>query len=128
VTRTPPGAPAFSTGHVTKWQMMAATTEDTELIRRALAYAIELYRELTDENGAPTLGTQNQIVGFILADPELRAAATQWGRTVETDEATTRPPQRLPYDAAYRRIRDFAQRLMDQPVFMRSGQEPPDRR
>ena len=50
---------------------MATTTEDTTLIGRALAYVIELYRELTDENGAPTLGTQNQIVDFILADPEL---------------------------------------------------------
>src|SRR6202011_2153819 len=29
---------------------------------------IELYRELTAENGAPSLGTQNQVVEFILAD------------------------------------------------------------
>lgn len=107
---------------------MAALTEDTELIRRALAYAIELYRELTDENGAPTLGLQNQIVDFILADPELRQAVAQWGRTFESDEATTRPPRRLPYDAAYQRIRDFALSRMDQPVFMRPGQEPGDRR
>lgn len=107
---------------------MAATTEDIRLIGRALAYVIELYRELTDENGAPSLGTQNQIVDFILADPELRDAVARWGCTVETDEATTQPPRRLPYDAAYRRIRDFAQSLMDQPVFMRPGQEPRDRR
>ena len=105
-----------------------ASTEDVELIRRALAYAIELYRELTSENGAPTLGTQNQIVDFILADPELRETVTRWGWTLETDEATTRPPRRLPYDDAYRRIRDFAQSRMDQPVFMRPGQEPGDRR
>ena len=51
---------------------MSAITEDTLLIRQALAYAIELYRELTEENGAPSLGTQNQVVDFILADPELR--------------------------------------------------------
>jgi len=101
---------------------------DVALIREALAYAIELYRELTGENGAPTLGTQNQIVDFMLADPELREAVARWGRTVNTDEATTRPPQRLPYDDAYRRIRDFAQSRMDQPVFMRPGQEPGDRR
>jgi hypothetical protein len=41
---------------------MPAITEDTLLIRRALAYAIELYRELSEENGAPSLGTQNQVV------------------------------------------------------------------
>lgn len=128
MTRTRPGAPTLSVRHLAKWQLMAAITEDAELIRSALAYAIELYRELTDENGAPTLGTQNQIVDFILADPELREAVAQWGKTVETDEATTRPPPRLPYDVAYRRIRAFAQSRIDQPVFMRPGQEPADRR
>jgi hypothetical protein len=107
---------------------MATTTEDTTLIGQALAYAIELYRELTHENGAPTLGTQNQIVDFILADPELREAVARWGEAVETDGARTRVPRRLPNNAAYRRIRDFAESLIDQPVFMRPGQEPSDRR
>jgi hypothetical protein len=50
-------------------QSMPALTEDTVPIRRAIAYVIELYRELTAENGAPSLGTQNQVVEFILADP-----------------------------------------------------------
>jgi hypothetical protein len=58
---------------------MPAITEDTLLIRQALAYAIELYRELSEENGAPTLGTQNQVVDFILADPDLRAAGRAVG-------------------------------------------------
>jgi hypothetical protein len=107
---------------------MPEITEDTMLIRRALAYAIELYRELTEENGAPSLGTQNQVVDFILADPELCAAVADCGRLVASDEATTAPPRRLPCDAAYRRIRTYLQSIMDQPVFTRPGQEPPDRR
>ena len=107
---------------------MPEVTEDPVSIRQALAYAIELYRELSQENGAPSLGTQNQAVDFILADPELRAAASRWARLVESDEATTVPPRRLPGDAAYRRIRDYLQSIMDQPVFARPGQEPPDRR
>jgi hypothetical protein len=78
-------------GHLAMRQMMAGITEDNELIRQTLGYAIELYRELTDENGAPTLDIQNQIVDFILRDPELREAVAQWGRTGEIDEATTRP-------------------------------------
>jgi hypothetical protein len=105
-----------------------AITEDTELIEQAMAYAIELYRELTEENGAPSLGIQNQIVDFILADPELREEVARWARTTETMEATTAPPKRLPYDAAYWRIRDFAQSLIDQPVFTRPDQRPGDRR
>ena len=107
---------------------MPAITEDTLLIRQALAYAIELYRELSEENGAPSLGTQNQVVDFILADPELRAVVAQWGRLFESDEATTAPPRRLPCDAAYRRVRAYLGSIMDQPVFTRPGQEPPDRR
>ena len=105
---------------------MPALTEDTVLIRQALAYVIELYRELSEENGAPSLGTQNQVVDFILADPELRAAAAHWARLVDSDEATTAPPRRLP--CAYRRIRAYLQSIMDQPVFTRPGQAPPDRR
>ena len=74
---------------------MPALTEDTVLIRRAIAYVIELYRELTAENGAPSLGTQNQVVEFILADPELREAVAQWGQAADPDEATTQPLRRL---------------------------------
>jgi hypothetical protein len=107
---------------------MPDITEDTLLIRHALAYAIELYRELSEENGAPSLGTQNQVVDFILADPELRAAGAHWGRLVDSGEATTTPPRRLPCDAAHRRIMAYLQSIMDQPVFTRPGQEPPDRR
>jgi len=44
----------------------------------------------------PTLGTQNQIVDFILAVPDLRETVARRGRTVETDEATTQPSRRLP--------------------------------
>jgi hypothetical protein len=100
---------------------IAGLTEDTELIRQAIAYASELYRELTAENGAPSLGTQNQVVDFILADPELRRAVARWARTVETDEATTEPHRRLPCDAAYQRIRSYLRSMMEPPVFTRNG-------
>jgi hypothetical protein len=106
---------------------MPAITEDTLLIRQALAYAIELYRELTKENGAPSLGTQNQVVDFILADPELRATVADRGGITEPDEATTAPPRRLPCDAAYWRIRAYLESILEPPVFNRPGKEPPDR-
>jgi hypothetical protein len=86
---------------------MPALTEDTVLIRRAIAYVIELYRELTAENGAPSLGTQNQVVEFILADPELREAVAQWGQAADPDEATTQPLRRLPCDGLCTRIAGF---------------------
>src|SRR5215471_13679057 len=105
-----------------------AATEDTALIAYAVAYVIELFRELTEENGAPALGTQNQVVDFILADAELRKAVAEWGHTTETDEATTQPPHRLPDDPAYRRIRGYMQSIMEQPVFARPGQAAGDRR
>ena len=64
---------------------MALPVEDTKLREQALAYVIRLYDELTEENGAPTLGTQNQAVDFILADPELCRAVADWAATTEID-------------------------------------------
>jgi hypothetical protein len=107
---------------------MTTLTEDTTLIRHAIACVIELYRELTEENGAPSLGTQNQAVDFILADPELSAAVAEWGQTAQVDEATTSPPQRLAGGSARQCISAFLRSVMDQPVFTRPAQEPDDRR
>jgi hypothetical protein len=79
--------------------------EDTDLIAAALAYVNELHQELTVENGAPPLGTQNQAVDFILADPDLRRAVWAWAARFGSSEARTAPPRRLPQDALYRRVR-----------------------
>src|SRR6266446_6732843 len=92
--------------------------EDTKLGAQALAYVIELYHELTAENGAPTLGTQNQAVDFIRADPELRRAVAAWAQTVEIDEATTAPRRRLPFDLLYDRVRAFLERNITPSVFL----------
>ena len=102
---------------------MALPVEDTKLREQALVYVIRLYDELTAENGAPTLGTQNQAVDFILADPELCRAVGDWAGTTEIDEATTAPPQRLPRDALHDRVRAFLARIMAPPVFV----PPPER-
>ena len=91
--------------------------EDILLREAALAYVIKLYRELTSENGAPTLGTQNQAVDFILADPQRRRAVAEWAAAAAIDEATTRPPQRLPQDTFYVEVRTLMERIMAPPVF-----------
>jgi hypothetical protein len=117
----------FSLGPLLNEEPMAIT-ENTLLIRQALAYVIELHHELTEENGAPTLGIQNQAVDFILADPELSRAVSDWAQGVEIDEATTGPPSHLPRDSAFQRISACLQSVMDQPVFTRPGQRPGDRR
>lgn len=107
---------------------MPVPTEDTELIADALAYVIELYRELSTENGAPSIGTQNQAVDFIRADPELRAAISEWARTACVDEASTHPRRRLPGGGPHRRIHAYLRSVMEQPVFTLPHQEPDDRR
>jgi len=89
-----------------------------------MAYVIELYREMTGENGAPTLGTQNQVVDCILAEPALCRAVSGWARTVEIDEATTKATTRLPRDDGYRRISAFLQSAIEPSVFFRLGQPP----
>jgi hypothetical protein len=99
---------------------MGARIEDVELIRSAMAYVIELYRELSEENGAPSLGTQNQAIDFILDDPELREAVARWAKAFGGDEATTRPARRLPYDNTYRRVAAQLSAAMAPPVFRRA--------
>src|ERR1041384_5264781 len=96
---------------------MALPVEDPKLRREALVYVIALYQELTEENGAPTLGTQNQAVDFILADPELCRAVSAWAATANIDEASPAPPRVLPQDAVYRRVRGFMEEIMEPPVF-----------
>ena len=66
--------------------MALPRTEDTKLGAQALAYVTKLYQELTVENGAPTLGSQNQAVEFIRSDAELRRSVAAWAETVNIDE------------------------------------------
>src|SRR5262249_30648915 len=78
--------------------------EDPEFLLDALAYVTQLYQEVARENGAPTLGTQNQVVDFIRAEPELRDYVRGWARGRITGEETLDPPARLPQDPLYWRI------------------------
>jgi hypothetical protein len=71
----------------------------------ALAYVTRLYDELTTENGAPPLGTQNQVVDFICADPGLAEYVRDWARRANPHEARLEPPERPPQDDAYWTIR-----------------------
>ena len=82
-------------------------TEDSDAIIDALAYVEQLHRELTTENGAPPLGAQNQVVDAILADPFLTAYVRDWAEQNRVLEASVQPPQRLPIDDAYCRLREL---------------------
>ena len=84
--------------------------EDVRL--QALTYVIKLYDELTAENGAPTLGTQNQAVDFILADPERRRAVAEWAKSINIDEASTAPMQRLPYNQLYQQVHAYLETIV----------------
>jgi hypothetical protein len=92
---------------------MALAVEDIELRLQALAYVIKLHDELTAENGAPTLGTQNQAVDFILAAPELCRAVAEWAATANIGEASTAPSRRLPYDEIYRLVRAYLETITE---------------
>src|SRR5204863_7420957 len=96
---------------------MALPIEDTRLRQAALAYVIALYGELTGENGAPTLGTQNQAVDFILSDSDLRRGVARWAGEAQIGEATAPPPRRLRQDGLYDRVRAYLEEIMPRPVF-----------
>jgi len=103
----------------------AIPEEDIGLRQAAHAYVIALYRELTEENGAPMPGTQNQVVDFILADPERRRCVAAWAATAAVEEATTAPPQLLPQDTFYVEVRTLIERIMAPPVFETPGTAAP---
>jgi hypothetical protein len=84
--------------------MIDKMARDITLALHALTYVIRLHADLTSEHGAPTLGTQNQAVDFILADPELSRAVATWAAVPNIGEASTKPYQRLPHNELYRRI------------------------
>ena len=104
---------------------MSAHTEDTLLIRQAMAYAIEIYRELSEENGAPSLGTQNQVGRFYSGRPGIERAVARLGAAVEIDEATTAPPRRLPCDAPTGGFGPFSSRSWSHRSSPAPNQEPP---
>ena len=95
---------------------MSPSTEAEKLRRAALAYVIDLHNELTQENGAPPLGTQNQAVDFILGDPESCRALAAWAADAEIDEATL-TLRRLPQDALYHRVRTHLDHIKGPGVF-----------
>jgi len=103
----------------------AIPEEDIGLRQAAQAYVIALYRELSEENGAPMPGTQNQVVDFILADPERRRRVAAWAATSTVEEATTAPPQRLPQDTFYVEVRTLMEQIMAAPVFETPGTPAP---
>ena len=101
---------------------MALPIEDTRLRQAALACVIALYEELTVENGAPTLGTQNQAVDFILSDSDLRRGVARWAAEAGIGDAAMAPPWRLPQDGLYDRVRAYLAEIMGRPVFAASGE------
>jgi hypothetical protein len=105
---------------------MALPIEDTGLQQAALAYVVALYDELTAQNGAPTLGIQNQAVDLILADPQLRRAVGEWAAAAAAahtpiGEATTAPRRRPPQDALYGRVRSYLEQTIGKPVRVTPG-------
>jgi hypothetical protein len=78
--------------------------EDPALMIAASCYVDALHRELTSENAAPPVGVANQIVDTIRADPDLIRYVLDWAARTRPDEATVRPPQRLPPDAVRERL------------------------
>jgi hypothetical protein len=78
--------------------------EDPTLIIAAGAYVDALYRELASENAAAPVGVANQIVDTIRADPALCRYVLDWAARTRPDEATVRPPERLPRDPVHERL------------------------
>jgi hypothetical protein len=100
---------------------MMQLTREARLRLAALAYVIHLHNELTQENGAPPLGTQNQAVDFILGDPELRRALADWAADADLEQITT-AMRRPPHDALYHRVRSYLEQI-DRPRIFATAEQ-----
>jgi hypothetical protein len=105
--------------------MSEGPRRDAAAIIDALEYVTALHQELTEENGAPPLGTQNQVVDFILADAGLTDYVRRWAARRRDEGPVPVPPERLPQDEAYRRVRARLQAAMDESVFRQPLHNPP---
>ena len=82
-------------------------SEDPALILDAMAYAVEVHRELAAENTAPPPGVEGRVVQAILADPVLARTVRDWATRNRVLEASLKPLQRPAMDDAYCRVRDL---------------------
>jgi hypothetical protein len=80
-------------------------SDHPELVPDAMEYVEEMHRELAAENTAPPPGVEGRIVSAILDDPELRDYVRNWAQRNHVLEAGLEPPERLPMDNIYRRVR-----------------------
>src|SRR3954453_6151144 len=80
-------------------------SDHPELVPDAMEYVEEMNRELAAENTAPPPGVEGRIVSAILDDPELRDYVRNWAQRNHVLEAGLEPPERLPMDKIYPRLR-----------------------
>ena len=88
------------------------STEEAQLILDAVMYLRAAIRMVTGESGAP-IEVQNNILGFILVDEELRDNVLDWGlnRTHEEDEIGQ--DVELPHDDTFERIAGHIRELWE---------------
>ena len=88
------------------------STEEAQLILDAVMYLRAAIRMVTGESGAP-IEVQNNILGFILVDEELRDNVLDWGlnRTHEEDEIGQ--DVELPHDDTFERIASHIRELWE---------------
>jgi hypothetical protein len=83
---------------------MFESRDDPALVIDAMAYVDEVHRALTAENTAPPPGIAGRVVAAILADPTLAAYVRRWAEERRVLEASLKPFEPPPFDAAWQRV------------------------
>ncbi len=133
--RPPPGAdpgagptqrsmPRFGVaGSITRWQMALLkenefepvrqwSKEEAQLVLDSVTYLRAAIRMVTGEAGAP-IEVQNNILGFILGDDDLRDSVLDWGLNRTREEEDAGDNAELPADQTFERVADHIRELWE---------------
>ncbi len=86
--------------------------DEAQLILDSVTYLRVVIRMVTGESGAP-IEVQNNILGFILGDEELREDVLDWGLNRTQEEEDAGDEVELPPDETFERIASHIRKLWE---------------
>ncbi len=86
--------------------------DEAQLILDSLTYLRAAIRMVTGESGAP-IEIQNNILGFILGDEELRDDILDWGLNRTREEEDAGEEVEMPSDETFERIASYIRELWE---------------
>ena len=88
------------------------SSEEAKLILDSVTYLRAVIRMVTGESDAP-IEVQNNILGYMLVDEELRENVLEWGLNRTQEEEEVGQDVELPHDDTFERVAAYVQELWE---------------